>query len=110
MPKITGYKHQLIEMKFCVSHYIHESIPDAKFEADSSSSFGDMTSQNFPRKKGTGHQIRLFLLPESGFDIKKGVFIFRIVLLDPKLTPYGNFSNFQAKENQFFIFKIFGTS
>ena len=22
--------------------------------------FGDMTSQNFPRKKGTSHEIRLF--------------------------------------------------
>ena len=41
-------------------HYIHKSIPDAKFEADSSFSFGDMTSQIFPRKKGTSHQIRLF--------------------------------------------------
>ena len=41
-------------------HYIHKSIADAKFEADSSFSFGDMTSQNFPRKKGTSHQIRLF--------------------------------------------------
>ena len=37
-----------------------QSIPDAKFEAGSSSGFGDMTSQNFPRKKGTSHQIRLF--------------------------------------------------
>ena len=53
-------KHQLIEMKLCMSHYIHKSIPHAKFEADSSSSFGDMTSQNFPRNKGTNHQIRLF--------------------------------------------------
>ena len=43
-----------------MSHYIHKSIPDAKFEPDSSSSFGDMTSQNFPRKKGTSHKIRLF--------------------------------------------------
>ena len=43
-----------------MSHYGHESIPDAKFESDSSSSFGDMTSQIFPRKKGTSHKIRLF--------------------------------------------------
>ena len=43
-----------------MSHYIHKSITHAKFEADSSSSFGGMTSQNFPRKKGTSHQIRLF--------------------------------------------------
>ena len=43
-----------------MSHYTHKSIPDAKFESDSSSSFGDMTSQNFPRNKGTSHEIRLF--------------------------------------------------
>ena len=41
-------------------HYSHKSIPDAKFKSDSLSSFGDMTSQNFPLKKGTSHQIRLF--------------------------------------------------
>ena len=43
-----------------MSHYIHKSIPNAKFEADSSSRFRDMTSHNLPRKKGTSHQIRLF--------------------------------------------------
>ena len=43
-----------------MSHYNHKSIPDAKFESDSSSSFGDMTSQNFPRNKGTSHENRLF--------------------------------------------------
>ena len=48
-------------MKLCMSHYIHKSISDAEFEADSSSSFGDMTSQSFPRKKGTSHQIQLFI-------------------------------------------------
>ena len=47
-------------MKLCMSHYSHKSIPDAKFEADSSSGFGDMTSQSFPLKKGTSHLIRLF--------------------------------------------------
>ena len=47
-------------MKLCVSHYIHGSIPDVKFDPDSSLSFGDMMSQNFPRKKGTSHEIRLF--------------------------------------------------
>ena len=52
--------HLSIEMKLCMSHYIHKRIPDAKLEADSSSSLGDMTSQNFPRKKGTSHQIRVF--------------------------------------------------
>ena len=43
-----------------MSHYGHKSIPDAKYESDSSPSFGDMTSQYFPRKKGTSHEIRLF--------------------------------------------------
>ena len=43
-----------------MSHYGHKSISDAKFESDSFSSFGDMTSQNFPLKKGTSHEIRLF--------------------------------------------------
>ena len=43
-----------------MSHYGHKSIHDAKFESDSSSSFGDMTSQNFSRNKGTSHEIRLF--------------------------------------------------
>ena len=51
---------QLIEMKLCVSHYSYKSILDVKFEVGSSSSFGDMTSQNFPWNKGTSHQIRLF--------------------------------------------------
>ena len=44
-----------------MSHYIYKSIPDAKFETNSSSSFGDITSQNFPQKKGTSHQIWLFI-------------------------------------------------
>ena len=44
-----------------MSHYCHKSIRDAKFESGSSSGFGDMTSQNFPRKKGTSHQIRQFI-------------------------------------------------
>ena len=43
-----------------MSHYGHKSIPDAKLESGSSASFGDMASQNVPRKKGTSHQIRLF--------------------------------------------------
>ena len=44
-----------------MSYDIYKSIPDAKFEAGSSVSFGDMMSHNFPRKKGTSHQIRLFI-------------------------------------------------
>ena len=47
-------------MKLGVSHHGYKSIPDAKFESSSSSSFGDITSQNFPQKEGTSHQIQLF--------------------------------------------------
>ena len=36
--------YQPIEMKFCLSHYIHKSMPDAKFACGSFSNFGDMTS------------------------------------------------------------------
>ena len=42
-----------------MDHYIYKSIPDAEFEVDSSFSCGDMTSQNFPLKKGTSHLMRL---------------------------------------------------
>ena len=43
-----------------MSHYGHKSISDTKFESISYSSVGDMTLKNFPWKKGTRHQIRLF--------------------------------------------------
>ena len=39
---------------------MYKSIPDAKFEAVRSPSFGDMTSQNFNQKMGTSHQSWLF--------------------------------------------------
>ena len=45
-------------------------MPDAKFEPGSFSSFGDMTSQNFPLKKGTSHQIQLFI-PGKWVKLKK---------------------------------------
>ena len=85
-----------------------KSIPDANFEVDSSSSFGDMTLQNFPGKKGTSHQIRLFTPLKTGLTFEKFVFMSRIVLFDPILTSFVNFNNFQAEEN-LFIFKILGT-
>ena len=54
-------------MKLCMSYYIHKIVPDAKFEAGSSSRFGSMTSKNFPQKKGMSHQIGLFT-PENGLN------------------------------------------
>ena len=53
-----------------MSQYSHESMPDAKFESGSFSSFGEMTSQNFPLKRGTSHKIRIFT-PENGFNFEK---------------------------------------
>ena len=88
-------------MELCMSHYSYKCIPDAKFEADSSSSLGDMTSQNFPRKKGTNHQIRLFT-PRNELNIKKISYISRIVLLEPNPSP-------MSISGTFFIFKIYGT-
>ena len=58
--QLNQCQHQLIKIKLCVSHCTYKSIPDTKFDTGSSSNFGDMTSQNFPQKKGTSHQIRLF--------------------------------------------------
>ena len=57
-------------MKLCVSHYSHKSMPDAKFESGSLSIFGDMTSQNFPMKKGMAHRIRVFTLRKMGLALK----------------------------------------
>ena len=82
-------------MKFGMSHYGHKSISDAKFESDSSSSFGDMTSQNFPRKKGTVMKFG-YLPPENGFNFKKMSFYVQNRSSRPKIDPHVNFSNFQA--------------
>ena len=57
--KNQGY-YPPTEMKLCVSHYSHKTMPDAKFESGSFSISGDMTSQNLPLKKGTSHRIQVF--------------------------------------------------
>ena len=80
-----------------MGHYIYKSIPHAKFEVDSSSSFGYMTSQNFLQKKGTSHPIRLFYPRKTGLTLKKRVFMSRIVLLDPKLPPPSQFQQFSSR-------------
>ena len=59
MPKIK-------KIQLSIGYYGHTSIPYAKFESGSSSSFGEMTSQNFPLKKGTSHQVR-----KTGLTLKK---------------------------------------
>ena len=49
------------------------SISDAKLESGSSSSFGEMTSQNFSWKKGTSHKFK-YLPPGNGFNFTKNEF------------------------------------
>ena len=68
--KNHGY-HQPIEIKFCVSHYSHNSLPDAKFESGSFSSVGDMTSQNFPLQEGNESSNSGIYPPKMGLTLKK---------------------------------------
>ena len=83
-----------------MSHYTHKSIPDAKFASGSSSSFGDMTSQNFPWKKERVIKFG-YLPPENGFNFKNMTFYVQNRSSRPKIDPRVNFSNFQAEENSF---------
>ena len=93
-------------MKLCMRHCIHKSIPDAKFQADSSSSFGDMTSQNFPRKKwGTSHRIRLFT-PGNGFNFKQNEFLCPESFFSTQNWPPMSISSI-SKERKIFSFSKF---
>ena len=83
-------------MKFGMSHYDHKSIPDAKFESDSSSSFGDMTSQ----KISLGRRERVmkfgYLPPENGFSFKKNEFLYPESFFRPKIDPPCQFQQFSS--------------
>ena len=92
-----------------MSHYIHKSIPNAKFEADNSFSFGDITSQNFPQKEGNESTNSDIYPWKTGLTLKKISFYVQNRSPRPNIDPHVNFSNFQAEENVF-IFKIFRTS
>ena len=74
--------HHLIKIKLCMSHYSHKGMPDANFESGSFSIFGDFMSQKLPLRKETSHQILVFS-PENGLNLKKRVFMSRIVHGDP---------------------------
>ena len=92
-----------------MNHYIHNSIPDAKFEADSFLSFSryDVTKVLSKRRERV---IKFgYLSPETSLALKKMSFYVQNSSSRPKIDPRLNFSNFQAEEN-FFIFQIFGTS
>ena len=59
------HQHQPIEMKLSIGLYILKSIPDAKFEADSSSSFRyDVTK--FPSKEGNKSSDSAIYLRKTG--------------------------------------------
>ena len=64
----------------------------------------------FPKRRE--QVIRFDYLPpetENGFNFKKTSFYVQNRSSRPKIDPHVNFNNFQAEED-FFIFKIFGTS
>ena len=92
-------------MKFDMSHYGHKSILEAKFKSGSCSSFGDMTSQNFPRKKGTSHQIRLFT-PGKRVQLLKNEFYVQNRSSPPKIDPPCLFQQFPSR-GKFFHFVNF---
>ena len=86
-------------MKLCMSHYFHKSVPHAKFEAKSSSSFGDMTSQNFLQKKGTSRQFRLFTPGKRVQCLKDGFLCPESFLFTQKLTPMSISAIFKQTKN-----------
>ena len=59
----------------------------------------------FPSEKGNKSLNSAIYPQKMGLALKKLVFMSRIILLDPKLTPPPNvnFSNFQAEENFFIL-------
>ena len=69
-----------------MGHYVYKSIPDAKFEVDSSFSFGDMTSQNFRQKRERVIRFN-YLSPENGFNFKKTSFYVQNRSSRPKIDP-----------------------
>ena len=88
-----------------MGHYIYKSIPDAKFEVDNSFSFGDMTSQNFPQKKG--QVIRFdYLPPGNGFNFKITSFYVQNRSSRPKIDPPCKFQQFSSR-GKFFHFQNF---
>ena len=82
-------------MKFGMSHYGHKSIPDAKFESDSSSSFGDMTSQISLRRRERVMKFG-YLPPENGFNFKKMSFHVQNRSSRPKIDPPCQFQQFSS--------------
>ena len=89
-------------MTLGVSHYGHKSISDAKFESGSSSSFGDMTSQNFSRKTENESSNSAIYPRKTGLTFKNEFYV-QNRSSRPKNAPNVNFSNFQVEENFFIL-------
>ena len=106
-PGPEGSEAQMPKIKVTINR-LKLNLANAKFEFGSFSTFGDMTSQNFPLKRGTSHKIRIFTL-ENGFNFQKLGFYVQIRFLRLKIDPLCQFQQFSSRE-KFFIFKIFGTS
>ena len=88
-----------------MGHYIYKSIPDAKFEVDSSFSFGDMTSQSFPQKRE--RVIRFDCLPpENWFNFKKTSFYVQNRSSRPNIDPPMSISTI-FKQRKIFSFSKF---
>ena len=86
-------------------------MPAAKFESGGFPSFGDMTSQNFPLKKGTNHRIRIFPLRKMGLTLRKNGLLCPESFFPPKLTqptpPLHISISSIFKEGNFFHFQNF---
>ena len=82
-----------------MGHYIYKSIPDVKFEVDSY----DVTK--FFSKEGNESSDSTIYPRKTDLTLKKRVFMSRIVLLDPKLTPMSILTIF--KQRKIFSFSTF---
>ena len=89
-----------------MGHYFYKSIPDAKFEVDSSFSFGDMTSQNFPQKEGNESSDSIIYPRKTGLTLKKTSFYVQNRSSRPKVDPPGQFQQFSSR-GKFFHFQNF---
>ena len=85
-------------MKLCMSHYIHKSIHDAKFEAHSSFSFGKYDATKFPSKEGNKSSNSAIYPRKTGLTLKKKSFYVQNRSSLPRIDPLVNFSNFQEEE------------
>ena len=82
-------------MELRMSHYGHKSILDAKLESgSSSSSCYDVTK--FRSEEGNKSSNSAIYPRKTSLTLKK---MSLYILLDPKVTHYVNFSNFQVEEN-----------